>query len=429
MTLLESAKKNIATKVVKVVARYENIVLGRLLKGIREGKVVIPQNIKHNIKKPCGIGFGLTTKINANIGTSTDVSQLSEELNKLSVAIKYGADAVMDLSVGSNLKATRREIIKRSSVPVGTVPVYEIAVNAKEKNGNFLKFDADDMLGVLEGQAKEGVDFFTIHSGVTRKSLGGLIKQKRLMGIVSRGGAMLAAWIKINNKENPFYRYFDKILDICYEYDVTISLGDGLRPGSILDATDKAQITELKILGELAVEARRRNVQVMIEGPGHVPLDQIEKNIALEKKICKGAPFYVLGPLVTDVASGYDHITGAIGGAIAASAGADFLCYVTPSEHLRHPSVEDVREGVIASRIAAHAADLVKIRDKAIVWDKLMSKARKIRDWKRQISLSVDPDKAKAYRESSKPGSSDVCTMCGDYCSIKVMEECLSVGR
>ena len=426
MTLLESAKKNIATKAVKAVARQENIALGRLLKGIREGKVVIPQNIKHNIKKPCGIGFGLTTKINANIGTSTDVSQLSEELNKLSVAIKYGADAVMDLSVGTNLKATRREIIKHSSVPVGTVPVYEIAVNAKEENGNFLKFDVDDMLAVLEGQAKEGVDFFTIHSGVTRKSLAGLTKQKRLMGIVSRGGAMLAAWIKINNKENPFYQYFDKILDICYAYDVTLSLGDGLRPGSILDATDKAQITELKILGELAVEARRRNVQVMIEGPGHVPLDQIEKNIALQKKICKGAPFYVLGPLVTDVGAGYDHITGAIGGAIAAAAGADFLCYVTPSEHLRHPSVEDVREGVIASKIAAHAADLVKIRDKAILWDKSMSQARKNRDWKRQISLSVDPDKAKAYRESSKPGSSDVCTMCGDYCSIKVMEECLS---
>jgi len=273
------------------------------------------------------------------------------------------------------------------------------------------------------------VDFFTIHSGVTRKSLSRLIKQKRLMGIVSRGGAMLAAWIRINNKENPFYQHFDKILDICYAYDVTISLGDGLRPGSILDAIDKAQITELKILGELAVEARRRNVQVMIEGPGHVPLDQIEKNIVLQKKICNGAPFYVLGPLVTDIAAGYDHIAGAIGGAIAASFGADFLCYVTPSEHLRHPSVEDVREGVIASKIAAHAADLVKIRNRAITWDKSMSQARKIRDWKRQISLSVDPDKAKAYRKSSKPDSSDVCTMCGDYCSIKVMEECLSAGR
>jgi len=427
MTLLESAKKNIAAKVVKVVARQENIALARLLKGIREGKIVIPQNKSHNIKKPCGIGTGLTTKINANIGTSTDISKLSEELNKLDVAIKYGADAVMDLSVGPDIRATRQEIIKRSTVPVGTVPVYEIAVNAKSRNGNFLKFDADDMLGVLEEQAKEGVDFFTIHSGVTKKSLGGLIKQKRLMGIVSRGGAMLAAWVRINNKENPFYQYFDKILDICYEYDVTISLGDGLRPGSILDATDKAQITELKILGELAVEARRRNVQVMIEGPGHVPLDQIEKNIKIQKKICKGAPFYVLGPLVTDVGAGYDHITGAIGGAIAASAGADFLCYVTPSEHLRHPSAEDVREGVIASKIAAHAADLVKIRDKAILWDKAMSQARKNRDWKRQISLSVDPDKAKAYRDSSKPGSSDVCTMCGDYCSIKVMEECSRV--
>ena len=429
MTLLESAKKNIAYDVVKKVAALEKVPLGAILKNIGLGLVVIPQNINRRLKKPCAIGFGLTTKINANIGTSTDVSNLSEELNKLAVAIKYGSDTVMDLSVGPNLSKTRREIIKHSIVPVGTVPVYEIAVNAERKNNNFLKFDASDMLAVLEEQAKEGVDFFTIHSGVTKNSLRTLIKQKRVMGIVSRGGAILAAWIKENKKENPFFQYFDKILDICYKYDIVISLGDGLRPGSILDATDKAQIAELRVLGELAAEARRKNVQVIIEGPGHVPLDQIKKNVALEKKICKGAPFYVLGPLVTDIAAGYDHITAAIGGAIAASAGADFLCYVTPSEHLRHPSAEDVREGVIASKIAAHAADLVKIRDKAIVWDKLISQSRKKRDWKKQIALSIDPDKAKAYRASSKPNLTDVCTMCGKYCSIKVAEECLTSGR
>ncbi|MGA2774783.1 MAG: phosphomethylpyrimidine synthase ThiC [Candidatus Omnitrophota bacterium] len=429
MTLLEAAKKNIATPIIRKVARQEKIPLLTLLRNIRKGKIVIPQNINRRLKKPCGIGLGLSTKVNANIGTSTDKSKLNEELKKLSTAIKYGADTVMDLSVGPHLKRIRGEIIKRSTVPVGTVPVYEIAVNAQEKRKDFLEFDSDDMLGVLEAQAKEGVDFFTLHSGVTKKSLNALIKQKRLMGIVSRGGAILAAWIKRNGKENPFYQYFDKILDICYKYDVTISLGDGLRPGSVLDATDKPQITELRILGELAQEARRRNVQVMIEGPGHVPLDQIEKNIALQKKICQGAPFYVLGPLVTDVAAGYDHITCAIGGAIAASAGADFLCYVTPSEHLRHPSVDDVREGVIASRIAAHAADLVKIKSRAVVWDRLMSESRKKRNWRKQIALSIDPDKARAYRQSSKPGLSGVCTMCGNYCSIKVMEECLSTGR
>ncbi|MFA5275780.1 MAG: phosphomethylpyrimidine synthase ThiC [Candidatus Omnitrophota bacterium] len=425
MTLLEAAKKNIATPTIRKIAEQEKVPLTALLKNIRNGKVVIPQNIKRRLKKPCAIGLGLSTKVNANIGSSTDKSKLSEELKKLKLAIKYGADTVMDLSVGRQLKKMRLEIIKRSIVPVGTVPVYEIAVNAQEKNKDFLGFDSDDMLGVLEAQAKEGVDFFTIHSGVTKKSLNALIKQKRLMGIVSRGGAILAAWIKRNGQENPFYRHFDKILDICYKYDVTISLGDGLRPGSVLDATDKPQIAELRILGELAQEARRRNVQVMIEGPGHVPLDQIEKNIALQKKICQGAPFYVLGPLVTDIAAGYDHITCAIGGAIAAAKGADFLCYVTPAEHLRHPSLDDVRDGVIASRIAAHAADLVKNRNKAVAWDRSMSEARKKRDWKKQIALSIDPDKARAYRQSSKPALSDVCTMCGNYCSIKVMEECL----
>ena len=425
MTQLEFAKKNILTPLMKMIAKAEGIRPRELLNNICLGKVVIPKNIKHHLQKPCGIGKGLTTKINANIGTSTDKSDINSEIRKLNEAIKFGADAVMDLSVGGDLKRIRKEVLKHSSVPVGTVPVYEIAVKAQEKNGHFLRFDGPDILEILESQAQEGIDFFTIHSGVTQKSLKSLESQKRVLGIVSRGGAIIASWIKLHKKENPFYEYFNDILDIAYRYDVTLSLGDGLRPGSILDATDNAQIAELKILGQLASRAKKRNVQVMIEGPGHVPLDQIKKNIILEKKLCHDAPFYVLGPLVTDVAAGYDHISGAIGGALAASLGADFLCYLTPSEHLRHPSMEDVREGVIASKIAAHAADIVKNNKRAILWDKEISLARRRRDWKKQIKLSIDPEKAYLYRTSSKPRLSDVCTMCGKYCSIKLMENCM----
>lgn len=429
MTQLEYAKNNIVTLLMKTIASSENIDPESLLTSIKEGKVVIPLNInkKHKIKKPCGIGLGLRTKINANIGTSTEKSKIAVEMKKLDIAVKYGADTVMDLSIGSDIKEMRSKIVKNSPVPVGTVPIYEIAVNAHKNNGKFLKFGADDILETLETQAREGVDFFTIHAGVTRRVLKALKKSPRILDIVSRGGAIIASWITHYKKENPFYDHFDKILDIAYRYDVTLSLGDGLRPGSIMDSTDSAQLAELKTLGELAECAKKKNVQVMIEGPGHVPLHQIEKNVLLEKKICKGSPFYILGPLVTDVASGYDHITAAIGGAYAASLGADFLCYVTPAEHLRLPSIEDVKEGVIASRIAAHAADLSKGILSAFDWDKKMSQARKARDWNRQIRLSVDPEKAGYYRKSSKPRISDVCTMCGKYCSIKLMEECLKV--
>lgn len=429
MTQLEYAKKNSSTPLIKSIAKAEGLDHKQLLKYVKDGLVVIPLNNKHNIKKPCAIGFGLRTKINANIGTSTDKSEIKDELKKMDIAVKYGTDTIMDLSEGGDLRRIRREILKHSPVPVGTVPVYEIAVNAQEKKKDFLEFDIEDCLLVLENQAKEGVDFFTIHAGVTKQSLDILKKHRRILDVVSRGGAILASWIKCHNKENPFYEHFDRVLEIAYKYDVTISLGDALRPGSILDATDKAQLSELKILGGLAQRARNRNVQVMIEGPGHVPLDQVKENIILEKKICNQAPFYVLGPLVTDVASGYDHINASIGGALAASFGADFLCYVTPSEHLRHPSIEDVREGVVASRIAAHAADIVKGVKSAIDWDRQMSLARKNRDWHKQIMLSVDPDKAREYRESSKPHSLDVCTMCGRYCSIKLMEECLPKRR
>jgi len=425
MTQLAYAKNNTITTLMKRIAYQEGKNPNLILKWIKEGKVVILNNRKHYIKKPCAVGCGLRTKVNANIGTSTDKSQISDELKKIEVAVKCGADTIMDLSVGGNLKKIRRQILAYSPVPVGTVPVYEIAVNAQELRGSFFKFTIDDILNNLESQAKDGVDFFTIHAGVTQKSLGVLKKHKRILDIVSRGGAILATWIACNRKENPFYEYFDRILDLAYTYDITLSLGDGLRPGSILDATDKTQIAELKILGDLAKRAKKRNVQVMIEGPGHVPLNQIEQNVILEKKICRNAPFYVLGPLVTDIAAGYDHISSAIGGALAASIGADFLCYVTPSEHLRHPSVDDVKEGVIAYRIAAHAADIAKGIKSAIRWDRKMSEARKRRDWKQQIALSVDPDKAKQYRGSSKPQLLDVCTMCGKYCSIKLMEKCM----
>lgn len=424
MTQLEYARNNILTGLMKKIAKAEGVNSRQVLKHIADGRVIIPYNLKHTIKKPCGIGFGLRTKINANIGTSTDKSHLKDELEKLNIAVKYGADTVMDLSVGGDLAKIRKEVLRLSPVPVGTVPVYEVAVNAQVQKKSFLKFSASDILDSLESQAREGVDFFTIHSGVTKKTLQKLRGQRRVLGIVSRGGAIIASWMNYHKRENPFYEYFDDILDIAARHDVTLSLGDGLRPGSILDATDKGQIAELRVLGELALRARRRNVQVMIEGPGHVPLDQIKKNVILEKKICHNAPFYVLGPLVTDIATGYDHISAAIGSSLAAGAGADFLCYVTASEHLRHPSIEDVKEGVIASKIAAHAADIVKGIKSAIKQDKDMSLARRKRDWQKQIKFSIDPDKAKRYRLSSRPKSRDVCTMCGQYCSIKLLEKC-----
>ncbi|MFH0855182.1 MAG: phosphomethylpyrimidine synthase ThiC [Candidatus Omnitrophota bacterium] len=429
MTQIEFAKKNIVTPLMRKIAFEEGIEQSSLLRYIKDGRVVILKNNSRKLAKPCAVGFGLRTKVNSNLGTSTDKSSLKEELRKLDISVRYGADSVMDLSVGGDLRKIRREIVKRSAIPLGTVPVYEIAVCAQRKSKNFLKFTPSDMLSVLEAQAKEGVDFFTIHSGVTQKNIATLKKNKRILGIVSRGGAIIANWMAFNKSENPFYEYFDKILDVAYKYDVVLSLGDGMRPGSILDATDAAQVSELKTLGELALRAKDRNVQVMIEGPGHVPLNQIQENIALEKKFCHGAPFYVLGPLVTDVASGYDHINASIGGALAASFGADFLCYVTPAEHLKHPSVDDVKEGIIASRISAHAGDLVKNNKRAISWDRDMSLARKARDWKKQIKLSIDPVKAARFRKLSQPLNKDVCTMCGKYCSIKLMDDCLRAGN
>lgn len=420
MTQLEYAKNNKLTPLMKIIAKKEGVNPHDLLKNIKNGSVVILKNSSRQLKNPCAVGRGVSTKVNANIGTSTDKFKVKDELKKLEVCMKYGADAVMDLSVGGDLRKIRREVIKNSSLPVGTVPVYELAVNARRNKMDLLSFDYKDMLDALEGQAREGVDFFTIHAGVTRKSAEILKKNKRVLGIVSRGGAIVASWMNFHKKENPFFEYFDRVIDIAYKYDVVLSLGDGMRPGSILDANDKAQFAELKILGELALRARKRNVQVMIEGPGHVPLDKIRENVILEKRLCHNAPFYVLGPLVTDIASGYDHINASIGGALAASFGADFLCYVTPAEHLRHPSLSDVKEGIIASRISAHAADIVKGNKRSIDKDRQISLARKERNWIKQVRLSIDPCKAKEYRESSRPLDNEVCTMCGGYCPIKL---------
>jgi len=429
MTQLEFAKKNIISPQMKKIAKDEHIQEGELCRKISEGKIAIPNNTNRKIDKVCGIGKGLRTKVNVNLGTSSDKSEIVDEIKKLKISLKYKADTVMDLSVGGDLKKIRRRILNESTIPVGTVPIYEAAVNIQRKRGTFLKMTKDDIVSVIVAQAKEGVDFFTIHSGVTQENVKSFKRNGRLLNVVSRGGAILTRWMMHNNQENPLYEYFDEILQIAKKYDVTLSLGDSLRPGTILDASDRLQITELALLGKLAKRCKEKGVQVIIEGPGHVPLNEIKANVILEKKLCNDAPFYVLGPLVTDVAAGYDHISAAIGGAIAASVGADFLCFVTPSEHLRHPSVDDVKEGLIALRIAAHAADIAKGKKDSRDWDKEISLARRKGDWKRQIELSIDPEKANKFRNSSKPNNLDACTMCSEYCSIRIMEECLGKMR
>src|SRR3989338_7923746 len=423
MTQLESAKRGKITPEMRLVAKAEGLDPKILAKKIAGGKIVIPSNILRKKNRICGIGEGLRTKVNANIGTSQGSSRIAIELKKLEVAVDNGADAVMDLSTGGDLRKIRKAILKASRVPVGTVPIYEAAVAADRKKRAIPFITAGEMFAVLEEQAKEGVDFFTIHCGVTMETVERLKKEGRVVDVVSRGGAILIEWMAHNGSENPFYEEFEKVLGIAREYDITLSLGDGMRPGCLADATDRAQVQELIILGELAKRARDAGVQVMIEGPGHVPLNQIESNILLEKEICQGAPFYVLGPLVTDIAPGYDHITSAIGGALAASYGADFICYVTPSEHLGLPSVSDVKTGVIAARIAAHAADIAKNVKGALDWDISMSMARKKRDWQRQFKLAIDPAVAREYRKRSRPASKDVCTMCGQYCSMKISDK------
>ena len=423
MTQLERAKKGKLTPQVRKVAHDEGQTLEFITQKTAQGRIVIPYNKQHRPRKVYGIGEGLTTKVNANIGTSSGYSSLKNELKKMKISVSAGAHTVMDLSTGGDITKIRKSILSNCPVPVGTVPVYQAAIDAVRKKGSIARMSEEDIFNTLAAQAKDGVDFFTLHCGVTNESLRRLRAEKRITDIVSRGGAILVEWMTKNKKENPLYKYFHRVLDIAKRYDVTISLGDGMRPGSLADATDRTQIQELLLLGELAKQARNKDVQVMIEGPGHVPLNQIQANILLEKRLCGGAPFYVLGPLVTDVAPGYDHITAAIGGAVAAASGADFLCYVTASEHLRLPTVDDVREGVITTRIAAHAADVARGMTKAMEWDNRISRARRARDWKKQIKLAIDPQRFKNLRRSSKTSQADVCTMCTQYCSLKLMDE------
>ena len=417
MNIFEKAKKNIISPEVEYIAKVEQIPVDILLNSFAKGEVAIFKNTMRNTT-PVAIGKGLRTKINANIGSSPDMFNIDVELAKLEIAVEYGADTVMDLSTGGIIRDFRKSIINATSIPLGTVPIYEVAVDMVNMKKSIIDMTIDDYLKVVKRQAEDGVDYMTIHSGVNRQSLEYLSSHERIIGITSRGGSMLSQWVSSNKKENPLYEYYDEILDVLAEYNIVISLGDGLRPGCISDASDRGQIQEMIVLGDLARRARERGVQAIIEGPGHVPLDMIADNMRLEKSLCDNAPYYVLGPLVTDIAPGYDHITSAIGGAIAAASGADFLCYVTPAEHLRLPTVEDVKEGVIASKIAAHAADLVKYRDKAIEWDRSMSRARKKRDWDEMFKLSIDNEKAKKYR-SEIPSDSDQCSMCGEFCAMK----------
>ncbi len=423
MNQLEQARKGIATKDIEEVASSEGVDPQFIIEGMAAGHIIIPRNKNHTTIPPIGIGKGLRTKINANIGTSKDHQDIEEELKKLRLSVKSGADTVMDLSTGGPLDEIRNTILKESTVPIGTVPVYQAVIEAVQSDKAMVHMSTELLFKVIEKHAEDGVDFITVHCGLTRESVGRLKREGRLMDVVSRGGAFTVEWMAYNKKENPLYEHYDRLLDIAYEYDLTLSLGDGLRPGCLADATDRGQVQELIILGELAERAWAKDVQVMIEGPGHVPIHQITTNVQLQKQLCHGAPFYVLGPLVIDIAPGYDHITSAIGGALAASAGADFLCYVTPSEHLRLPTIEDVKTGVIASKIAAHAADIAKGVKGAMEKDIKMAECRKKMDWKRQIELSLDPALADQLRSTSQPADKDVCTMCGEFCAIKLLNK------
>jgi len=418
MTQLEAAKQGRITPEMETAAKHEGLAAGEVRKKIAEGVAVIPKNINHNFENVMAIGQGLKTKINANIGTSGDCPSIEREVRKLEVALKYGTDSVMDLSTGDDLNEARMSILDKSTVMVGAVPLYAVAAGMADKDIPTHRMDGEKLLKSIEEQCRQGIDYITVHCGVTKESVKRMDASDRVCGIVSRGGSILADWIRKNDRENPLYEYYDELLEIAYRYDVTLSLGDGFRPGSIADATDRPQIDELIILGELSKRAYEKNVQVIIEGPGHVPLDQIETNMKLQKSLCNNAPFYILGPLPTDIAPGYDHITSAIGGAIAASAGADFLCYVTPAEHLCLPDEDDVREGVIASKIAAHIADISKGVKGALQRDIKMSEYRKNLDWEGMFEISVDPEKARSrFRQNMDINS---CTMCGKLCAVKI---------
>jgi phosphomethylpyrimidine synthase len=426
-TQLEYAREGIVTPQLKHVAEEEGIPEEVLIKKVADGSVVIPANINHTNLIPCGIGEGLRIKINANIGTSSDTGDVNTELEKLKVCIDYKADAVMDLSTGGDINAIRKTIIENCPLTIGSVPIYQALVETTASYKAVVNMTEDDLFNAIEAHCRDGMDFITVHCGITRRAVELLKYEGRVTDVVSRGGAFVIAWMLHNNKENPLYEHFDKLLEIAHKYDVTLSLGDGLRPGSTADATDRAQIEELITLGELVDRARAAGVQAMVEGPGHVPLNQIITNMQLQKTICHNAPFYVLGPLVTDIAAGYDHITGAIGGAIAATNGASFLCYVTPAEHIGLPDIEDVKNGIIASRIAAHAADIANGIPGAAERDRRMSAARKKLDWEGQKNECIDPVKFSEMRRN-KQTATEACSMCGKYCAMKIVEKELGIS-
>ncbi|WP_294145983.1 phosphomethylpyrimidine synthase ThiC [uncultured Selenomonas sp.] len=425
-TQMQLAREGKVTDAMRHVAEEEHVAVETVRERVAKGTIAICANVNHLAQgnfQPRGVGEGLRTKINANIGTSSTFPEIAPELEKLDEAVKCGADAVMDLSTGNHIDESRQKIIAHSPVMVGTVPLYQATVRSIREHGAVVEMTDDDILETIEAHAKDGADFMTLHCGVTRAAIEAMRAQGRVMDIVSRGGSFIAGWMLHNEQENPLYEHFDDILDICEKYDVTISLGDGMRPGCTSDATDRAQLTELITLGSLVDRAWRRGVQVMVEGPGHVPFDQIKANMQLEKRLCRNAPFYVLGPLVTDIAPGYDHITSAIGGTLAAASGADFLCYVTPAEHLALPTIEDVHTGVITARIAAHAADLVKNVPGVREWDRKMAEARKQLDWKAQMDLAIDPELARQKRGARNPEDEKACSMCGDYCAVEIIHK------
>ena len=421
-TQMEAAKKGMVTKEMQLVAKKEGMAVELVREKVASGTIVIPANILHKSISPEGIGEGLRTKINVNLGVSGDCADYAREFEKVKLSIDYGADAIMDLSNYGKTNTFRQKLIEYSPAMIGTVPMYD-AIGYLEKD--LMDITARDFLKVVEAHARQGVDFMTIHAGINQRAVESFMKSGRLTNIVSRGGSLLFAWMKMTGKENPFYEYYDELLDILYEYDVTISLGDALRPGSIHDSTDAGQIAELVELGCLTKRAWEKNIQVLVEGPGHMALNEIAANMQLQKRLCHGAPFYVLGPLVTDIAPGYDHITSAIGGAVAATYGADFLCYVTPAEHLRLPDLEDVKDGIIASKIAAHAADIAKGIKGAREIDNKMSDARRRIDWEDMFSYAIDPVKARQYFESTPPSDQHSCSMCGKMCAMRTTNRIL----
>ena len=421
-TIMEDAAKGIVTPQIKAIAEKEKVSERFVMEGIAAGRIVAPCNPVHS-PVPAAIGDGMSIKVNVNLGTSRDMVCLETELEKLRVALRYGADAVMDLSTGGDIDSIRARILKECPVMTGSVPIYQIGLTAARKNA-VVEMTEDDMFNGIEKHAKDGMDFMTVHCGITKENVAWLKGSDRKMDVVSRGGSFLTAWILHNEEENPLYKNFDYLLELARKYEFTLSLGDGFRPGCIDDASDAAQISELKTLGHLVKRAREAGVQAMVEGPGHMPIDQIEGNMMLEKQLCHGAPFYVLGPLVTDIAPGYDHIVGAIGGSIAAKAGADFLCYLTPAEHLSLPDVADVKEGLIASKIAAHVGDMLRGKNREL--DTRMAIARKKLDWEAMFDVCLDPEKARAYRERGCTKKEDGCSMCGDVCAVKIVNQYLT---